>query len=94
MPNWNSWTTGDGDDARGEVDEEQRAEETGEPLPDRVLAPVGEDLHDRHQECQADGERDEEEVISDRDAELPAIEQHCHGRSPERACPRSAVVIT
>jgi hypothetical protein len=32
-------------------------------------------------------ERDEEEVISDRDAELPAIQQHCHGRSPERACP-------
>jgi hypothetical protein len=85
-----------GDDAHGEVDQEQRAEETRELLPDLVPAPVGQDLHHRHQQGQADRERDEQEVIGDRDAELLAVQQHLHEliRSPaERAATSSVRLV-
>ena len=72
-----------GDDPHREVDEEQRAEEAGQPLPGLLLAGVGEDLHHRHQQGQADRQRDEQEVIGDRDAELPPREQHLHRRASE-----------
>src|ERR1700746_1960086 len=48
--------------------------------PDLVPAPVGQHLHDRHQEGQSDGERDKQEVVRDRDTELPAVQQHLHVR--------------
>jgi hypothetical protein len=84
MPNWNSCTmpvTMPKAKLRRTA-----SRRTGEPLPYLVTPPVGENLHDRDQQRQADSERDEQEVVGDRNAELPAGEKHFHRQAPEVAC--------
>ena len=58
----------------GEVDQEQLAEELGEPQVLRVAGAVPGRLQPGHEECHADRDRDEEEVVDGRDAELPPCE--------------------
>ena len=60
-----------GDDAQGEVDEEQLAVEPGQSQVGGVAAPDPDGLEARDQEAQSDRQRDEQEVVDGRDAELP-----------------------
>ena len=66
-----------GGDTDREVDQEQLAEEPGEPVPGGV---VGDDpgcLHHGDERGESDGQRDEEEVVDGRDAELPPRHIKC-----------------
>jgi hypothetical protein len=65
-----------GDDAHREIDQEQHAEEPGQLLPLLILGAVGEDLHHRDEKCQPDGQRDEQEMVGNRDTELPPGQEH------------------
>ena len=55
----------------GEVDEQDRAEEPGGPVPGGFLRDVPERLHGGDHGGQADGQWDEDEVIDGGDTELP-----------------------
>ena len=60
-----------GDHADRHVDQQDLAEELGEPQPLVVAGPAPGRLHDRGQPRQPDGERDEQEVEHRRQPELP-----------------------
>ena len=70
-----------GDHADGDVDEQQRAEEAGQPAVGVVAVAVPGGLQQRDEEGQPDGDRDEEEVVDARAGELPAGEVEVHGWS-------------
>ena len=63
-----------GRDAEREVDEQQLAVELRESQPLLLAGSHPRGLHDRDQDRQAEGERDENEVVDGRDAELPTRE--------------------
>ncbi len=73
-----------GDEAQGEVDQEQLTEEPGQPEVLLVLRAVPGGLEPRDRERESDGQRDEQEVVDGGDAELPPRE---HQRIHERATP-------
>ncbi len=79
-----------GDHAQGEVDQQQLAEELGQPQPRRVAGAVPDRLHDRDDRREPDGQRDEEEVVDGDDAELPPGQvERAHGRRSFRPGPAS-----
>ena len=70
IPNWNSWTMPVATPMR-EVDQEQLAEEPGQPVPGGVPGDDPDGLHHRDQRGEADRQRDEDEVVDGGDPELP-----------------------
>ena len=67
-----------GHDTDGHVDQQQGAEELGEPLEGRVVVLVPAGLEESHQEGQADGHRHEEEVVDAGGGELPSCQVGGH----------------
>ncbi len=69
-----------GHHADGEVDQEQLPEEPGEPQVLLLAGPVPGGLEPGDREREADGQRDEQEVVDGGDPELPPREhQRIHG---------------
>ena len=67
--------------ADGHVDQQQSAEEACQPAVGLVPVAVPGGLQQRDQEGEADGHRDEQEVIDAGQRELPAGEVEVHGSS-------------
>src|SRR5690348_637669 len=76
MPNWNSWTMPVTTPMAKLIGTACRR--TGLAAPRSRPSWYRQHLHHRHQQGQPDGKRDEEKVVGDRDAELPARQQHLH----------------
>src|SRR5690606_40202423 len=70
------------DDAHGEVDQEELAPELGRPEPLVVARAEPGRLHGCDEGGETDGQRDEEEVIDRRNAELPARKIKCFHSGP------------
>ena len=78
-----------GDDAEGEVDEEELAVELGQAKITVVTGLEPHRLHHCHEHRQRDRDRDEEEVVDRRDPELPSGDQlGIHGAHPTIRRPR------
>jgi hypothetical protein len=82
-----------GDDPHREVDEEHATEEPGELQVVRPAGPVPRGLERRHDDGHADRQRDEQEVVDRREAELPprqdqGIEDVVHAAVPVRNAAR------
>ena len=78
-----------GDDAHGEVDEKERAEELQQLaagfLPLRILRPHIARLKQGDENRHAERERNEEKVVDRRDGELPSRQQHFfHFQNPPK----------
>ncbi len=81
-----------GRDADREVDQEERPEETSQPQPIVVPAPVPQRLEDRHDRAEPERERHEQEVVERGGRELAACQvDPRRGEDQVHSSPHSAV---
>jgi hypothetical protein len=70
MPNWNSCTMPVATPS-AKLIKKSLPKKPGQPVPGGVARDQPDRLHDGDQRCQADGQRNEDEVVDGGDAELP-----------------------